>query len=199
MKAICSGICLLCLATSVSATELYVSPGGNDADPGTAERPLATLTGARNAIRALKTRSPLSEPVHVKIAGGIYTLDEPLLLEPQDSGTPQAPITYQALPGARPEFRGGRVISGWQQGPDGIWQTHVADVAAGRWYFEQLFVQGAAQLGHEPPTSSTSTCRTSNKRPSRLARTAVPSGHARLSACDPRIFSSRSADCRRAN
>ncbi|HID21787.1 MAG TPA: right-handed parallel beta-helix repeat-containing protein, partial [Planctomycetaceae bacterium] len=51
-------------------------------------------------------------------------------------------ITYQAEPGARPVFTGGRVIRGWTRRPDGVWTARIPDVAAGRWYFEQLFVNG---------------------------------------------------------
>ena len=39
-------------------------------------------------------------------------------------------------------FSGGRAITGWQPDENGIWKTHIPEVAAGRWYFEQLFVNG---------------------------------------------------------
>jgi hypothetical protein len=98
--------------------------------------------GARDAVRALKAKGPLSEPVRVIVAGGRYALAEPFVLEPQDSGTPQAPITYEAAPEATPVFCGGRAITGWKEGPGGVWTTNVHEVAAGEWYFEQLFVNG---------------------------------------------------------
>jgi hypothetical protein len=134
---------VLVLTTTVaSAAQFYVAPGGNDANPGTAEKPLATLRGARDAIRTLKSHGPLSEPVTVSVAEGLYTFTEPLVLEPADSGTAQAPIVYQAAPGTQPVLSGGRALSGWQPASGGMWKLHVADVAAGRWYFEQLFVNG---------------------------------------------------------
>jgi hypothetical protein len=46
------------------------------------------------------------------------------------------------MPGARPLFTGGRPIRGWQQGEGGVWKVHLPEVAAGDWYFEQLFVDG---------------------------------------------------------
>lgn len=39
------------------------------------------------------------------------------------------------MPGARPVFSGGRAITGWQRGADGVWTARVPDVAAGKWYF----------------------------------------------------------------
>ena len=43
------------MATSI---ELHVAPGGNDAAAGTAEQPLATLSGASDRARELRPESP---------------------------------------------------------------------------------------------------------------------------------------------
>ena len=132
------------------ALDLYVAPDGNDTWSGRLARPnaartdgpLASLTGARDAMRALKVGGPLAGPVRVIIAGGRYELSGPLELGPGDSGTETAPVSFEAAPGARPVFSGGRIISGFEPGPNGVWQARVPEVAAGRWYFEQLFVNG---------------------------------------------------------
>lgn len=128
--------------STASALDLYVAPSGNDANPGTQDQPFATLTGARDAIRQLKIQCPLEEPVRVVVAGGEYTLAEPLVLEPQDSGMAKAPISYEAAPGATPIFSGGRMITGWTEGANGVWTAEIPEVASGDWYFEQLFVDG---------------------------------------------------------
>jgi hypothetical protein len=131
------------LTTAIaSATDFYVAPNGNDTDPGTADRPFATLARARDAIRELKAKGPLVEPVRVNVAGGEYRFTRPLELDVRDSGTTQAPVIYQARPGAQPVLSGGRRISGWQPAENGLWKTEIPDVAAGRWYFEQLWVNG---------------------------------------------------------
>lgn len=145
--------CLLfCLIVSISnvalAAEFFVAPDGNDnwsgkiarPNAGHTDGPLATLTGARDAIRKLKQTGPVREAITVSIADGRYSLTNPLELYPEDSGSVQAPITYAAADGAHPVFSGGRAIHGWQRGTNHIWHTHLADVAAGRWYFEQLWV-----------------------------------------------------------
>ena len=59
------------------------------------------------------------------------------MLTPEDSG-----VTYEAAPGAHPIFSGGKVISGFKAGTDGLWVAHVPEVANGSWYFDQLFVNG---------------------------------------------------------
>ena len=141
------------------AVTLYVSPKGNDRYSGRlagvnkerTDGPKASLAGARDAIRKLKTQGPLEEPVRVAVSNGRYTMIEPLVLEPQDSGTKQCPITYEPATGAKPAFSGGRKITGFRSGKDGIWQTQIADVKAGKWYFEQLFVNGKRAVRARTP------------------------------------------------
>ena len=50
-----SVLSVVLVAGAVPAAELYVSPDGNDANPGTQARPLKTLAAARQAVRKLKT------------------------------------------------------------------------------------------------------------------------------------------------
>ena len=142
---------LFCVTVSaVPAIDLHIAPDGNDAWSGKLARPnaarndgpLASLTGARDAIRQWKQAGHLTEPITVVVANGHYTLATPLELEVADTGTPQAPIRYEAAKGAHPVFSGGRTLHGWQLGTNGIWHTHISDVADGHWYFEQLWVNG---------------------------------------------------------
>jgi len=129
------------ITATARALDLYVAPNGNDSWSGRRPRPnfwrndgpLATLTGARDVARKLKSE----EPIRIIVRAGRYTLTEPLLLTPEDSG-----IRFEADRGAKPVFSGGRLIGGWTRGSDGVWQTRIPDVAAGKWYFEQLWVNG---------------------------------------------------------
>ncbi len=154
-----SVVVLLCAAQIGRAVTLYVSPEGNDRWSGQLSQPnsqrtdgpKASLTGARDAIRRLKSKGPLTKPVEVIISAGTYTLNEPFVLTPADSGTKECPITYQAAQGSQPIFTGGRVIKGFKRGEKGIWRTHIPQVAAGKWYFEQLFVNGKRAIRARTP------------------------------------------------
>jgi len=147
---LCLGLLVFLGASPALAVTLYVAPEGNDQWTGRQQRPnaagtdgpLASLAGARDAVRRLKAQGALTEPVHVVVADGTYALREPLLLGPEDGGTPQCPIVVEAAPGARPVFSGGRRITGWKPGPDGTWSAQVPEVAQGKAYFEQLYVNG---------------------------------------------------------
>jgi len=150
------GLLLPALAT---ALELHIAPDGNDAWSGRLARtnvagtdgPLASLVGARNRLRELKAQGALREPARVIVADGHYTLTAALELTPEDGGTAQWPVTYEAAPGARPRFSGGRVITGWQPGSNGLWHAVLPDVRAGTWYFEQLWINGRrAQRARTP-------------------------------------------------
>jgi len=143
------------------ASCLYVAPDGNDQWSGRLARPnesrtdgpLASLAGARDAVRKLKVARVPSEPIRVIVADGRYTLAAPIVFKPEDSGSLAAPIVYEAAPGAHPVFSGGRAITGFKPGPDGVWVAEVPEVKAGTWRFEQLFVNGRrAVLARTPNT-----------------------------------------------
>lgn len=147
---------IVCLPAG--ALTLYVSPEGNDAWSGRLQAPnrpktdgpVASLQGARDAIRKVKARGPLTEPVTVSISKGAYEMTEPLVLGPGDSGTAETPIVYQGVRG-QSVFPGGRRITGFTQGPGGVWQAHVPEVAAGKWYFEHLWINGRRGLRARTP------------------------------------------------
>lgn len=150
------------MPSSLLAVTLYVAPDGNDAWSGKrndanaqgTDGPLATLVGARNAVRRLKEQGPLTESVQVSVAGGSYRLTEPLVFEPRDSGTAAAPVVYRAANGARPMFTGGRNIRGFSPAEDRAWKVRLAEVAAGKWYFEDLYVNGRRATRARMPNES---------------------------------------------
>jgi hypothetical protein len=131
------------------AADLYVAPDGNDAWSGRLEKPnaartdgpLASLAGARDAIRKIKAGGAPRQAVCVHIKGGRYALGEPLVLLPHDSGTEQFPIIYRGEPGDRPILCGGREITGWKKERD-RWVAELPEVKAGKWSFAALWVNG---------------------------------------------------------
>ena len=61
-------------ATRQVKADFYISPNGSDSNPGTYEKPFATVTRARNAVRTMISAG-LNEDVTVIIRGGIYIDD----------------------------------------------------------------------------------------------------------------------------
>ncbi|UCG47869.1 MAG: right-handed parallel beta-helix repeat-containing protein [Phycisphaerales bacterium] len=153
-------VILTLVAVDCAATiDIYVSPNGRNRWSGKlpepkadgTDGPLATLSGARSVVRQLKIRRVMSEPVRVIIADGTYALREAFVLKPEDSGRNGRTITYEAAPGARPVITGGREITGWKEGKNGVWETYIPDVKGGKWYFEQLFVNGRRAVRARTP------------------------------------------------
>lgn len=139
-------------------TVLHVHPRGDDRWSGRPETPnaegtdgpLGSLTGARDAVRRLKAAGQTG-PFRIRIAPGEYALREPLVLEPQDGGSADAPVIYEAAGPEKPRFSGGRRITGWTRQADGLWTVHLPEVADGTWYFEQLWVNGKRAVRARSP------------------------------------------------
>jgi len=140
-------------------TAFYVAPDGNDQWSGTRDAsnaggtdgPFASLARARNAVRQLKAEHGEALSVRIFIRGGTYWLTEPIVFEPQDSGTARRPVLYEAYHNEQPVFSGGRRITGWQEVEDGLWTVTIPEVKAGDWYFRQLFVNGRRAIRARVP------------------------------------------------
>ena len=145
MNAICRRmrllVCLLLMhgSTAARAAEFTVALDGNDANPGTAARPFATIQRAQLAARAVAGR----ERVIVWLRGGVYYLPATVVFTAEDSGTAQNPVLYQASAGEEVVISGGsRVELSWRPFTNGIWQAPLEGVAHP---VDQLFVNGERQ------------------------------------------------------
>lgn len=128
--------------------DYYVATNGRDSNPGTKERPFASLARARDEVRVLKQRSGLPDGgVTVWLGEGTYYLSEPVVFGPGDSGTAEKPIVYRSFANQQPTISGGVRIEGtWQSFRDDIVMCSLEEVKAGRLYFNQLFVNGKRQI-----------------------------------------------------
>ena len=134
----CAFLCIgLVPATAFAAeTVLYVSPTGSDSHPGTEAQPLATLQQAQKLLRQAMGKKTVS------LRGGTHYLPATLVLQAQDSGTAEAPVTWQAFPGETAIISGGRKLDlSWQPFKDGIMQAKVPQDLVS----DQLFVSGQRQ------------------------------------------------------
>ncbi len=104
----------LCSCSLVEkSTVLHVSAIGSDHNSGTKRSPVNSLEKAREMVRSLREKSP-GKAVTVYIQGGIYYLEEPLVLSSGDSGNEKAPVVYKAAGGEIPVFTGSRDLKNWQ-------------------------------------------------------------------------------------
>ncbi|MBC8471105.1 MAG: right-handed parallel beta-helix repeat-containing protein [Planctomycetes bacterium] len=100
---------------ATAKVDFYVSPSGDDSALGNLERPFATLTKARDAIRELKEAGGLSKGIiTVHIRAGVYPLTESFTLTDADSGTESLPIVYRAYKDEEVRLIGGKQIDGFK-------------------------------------------------------------------------------------
>lgn len=144
----------------------YVSPSGNDANPGTKVKPFATLERARDAIRSV----PPSRPRNVLLQEGMYRISASLVLGPEDSGTAQTPAVWQAAPGEMVRFVGGTRLTDWQPVQDASVQSRLSPEARGRVVQCDLGALGIDKLGTVQPQSGIRTELFFDRRYMTLAR-----------------------------
>lgn len=137
---------------SASAAEIWVSTSGNDMNPGTKSSPLASVHMAIRKARELRRlKDPsVKEGIRIIVMGGTYTLNEPLLVRPEDSGTAQSPTTIEAEPNSKPIISGGFEIKNWKksteaiagQKPGTVWVAAAPEKAGELLNYRQLWVNG---------------------------------------------------------
>jgi cephalosporin-C deacetylase-like acetyl esterase len=161
-------------ALTAPVKSIHVSPAGHDANPGSADKPLATLSAAQRAARAAAGR----EPVTVLLHTGIYYLSDTIQFTAADSGTAEAPVLYAAAPGEQPIISGGaRLKLEWTPFRDGIFQ---AKIPAGL-VMDQMFMNGQRQPmarypNYDPKAEQFNGAAADAIAPERVARWADPAG-----------------------
>lgn len=125
------------MAASAGAA-LWVSPGGDDRNPGTEEQPLRTIERARDIVRT--QNRDMADDITVFIAGE-FRVGRPIEFESQDSGTNGFSIVYTAAPGEHPTLSGGVRVTGWAVA-DRARNLWSAPAPEGLGYTHTLFVNG---------------------------------------------------------
>ena len=149
-------VCLVLLFTAVAFGEparggvmrtFYVSPQGDDSNPGTQQEPWATIVRARDAVRQIN-RNQIGDIV-VILGGGTYAISAPIVFDPRDSGPrPQDRLSRRRRAAAGPQRRPRHhrlaaryrrtlegdhrpeqlppVVRGWKTGRAGTWRCVAA-------------------------------------------------------------------------
>lgn len=145
-------LCFLLLSWVISASglDLYVSPKGTDANPGTKEKPVATLAAARDLIRKIKSVGDYpSEGITVWVSAGTYYQEEPFMLGSQDSGLPNSPIVWRVVSGEKVSISGGVSIpsDAFKKLTDRSVKSRLSSIAAQNVYCVNLKAMGITNFG----------------------------------------------------
>jgi hypothetical protein len=133
-----------------SSVAFFVATNGNDSWSGQISMPFATLPRALQAVRDWrgKQTNADSSTATIYLRKGIYFLQKPLSILPEDSG-----LTVSAFRNENPILSGGRRIGPWKETTvDGrkLWVADVPGVSEGKWMFRELWInnQRAVRARH---------------------------------------------------
>lgn len=139
-------LCCGSLSRAAAETKLFVLPSGDDAAAGSREAPLASLAGARDRIRQLRSEG-ITGPVMVAFGRGTYFFNSPVSFSKQDSGSEAGPVTYLAAAGQPVHFTAGRTVTGWQPVADQQVLARLPEVARQAVRVADLRGQGIGDYG----------------------------------------------------
>jgi len=125
-----------------AAPEIYVSPEGKDANPGTRMSPIRTLAHARDLVRAMLPS--MSSNITVYFKGGMYPMTGPAVFTAEDSGLNNHSVVYRNEAGEQPVFSGGKRVEGWSlhDRESNIWMAKVSPED----HFRQIYVNGVKAI-----------------------------------------------------
>ncbi|WP_080055808.1 L-rhamnose mutarotase [Spirosoma aerolatum] len=135
--------------------EFWVSPDGSDTNAGTKEKPLASVQLAIRKVRELRRLNDtgLSRGSHIYVRNGLYALNEPIFIRPEDAGTATSPTIIEAAPNEKPVLSGGVPIKNWQklkgtvaglpkEAKGNVWVADAPKVGGRLLEFRQVWVNG---------------------------------------------------------
>ncbi len=111
MKRACTFLLLTLVAPAVLAAEFHVSPKGNDADPGSADKPFRTVSAAAQTAQPGDT---------VTVHEGVY---RERVNPPRGGASDAQRIVYQAAPGEKVVITGSEVVTGWEKVQNDTWKA----------------------------------------------------------------------------
>ena len=95
---------IIFFSVSARGVDVWVSPLGDDANPGTASAPVATIARAQQKARDFReaARTYDYQQIRIVLHGGWYPVTRELLFRPEDSGDRTNPLVISAAPGEKP-------------------------------------------------------------------------------------------------
>lgn len=128
----------------------FVATNGNDSWSGRlpapardgGDGPLRTLSRAVEVARESAAQQGGTKKISrtILVRSGVYFLEEPLVLTPEDSG-----LRIAAYKKESPVFSGGRLLKGWTRHRHNgreVWTAALPKTSEGSWNFRELWVNG---------------------------------------------------------
>jgi parallel beta-helix repeat protein len=163
----------LLLSASAFSSDFYIATDGNDANPGTKQKPFRTLEAARNAVRTCKnSKNSDVNGVTVWVRGGTYQRTQSFELTGEDSGSAGKPIVYRAYKNEQVCVSGGKELASkhFTVVKDPATLDRLDTSARGKVFQIDLKSQGVTDFGNAEPITSLAMELFFNSEPMTLAR-----------------------------
>jgi len=137
---------ILCITYSIAGfgqRTIYISVNTDRQANGSPQHPYHSISDALQFIRTI----PGNDSILVKVASGNYFIDEPILINEEDTHS----IVFEGDANNKPSINGGMSITGWTVTPEGWWKCHLSQIAKYGMHFEQLYVNGQRAIRARTP------------------------------------------------
>jgi len=98
--------------------EFYVSPGGNDKNPGTKGRPFSSFNKAKDEVARAIADGTKNKEIHVYFRGGTYSFDKSVVIKGEEFVSGNNKIIFSSYHDEKPLFSSGRILTGWSKMSD---------------------------------------------------------------------------------
>ncbi|HNS32262.1 MAG TPA: right-handed parallel beta-helix repeat-containing protein, partial [bacterium] len=130
---------------------IYVSLEGKDTNPGTKEKPFATVQRAQEEVRKIKAQGMPEGGIAIYIRGGKYFITDTITFEKEDSGTENSPIVYRSYPKEKVRIIGGKQVTDFKSLTDPDILRKLPEGAKGKIWVADLKAQKITDYGQLLP------------------------------------------------
>lgn len=125
------------------SADFYVSPKGDDSNPGTQSQPFLTIERAQKAVFTTKGKCT------VWLADGYYEIEQALVFDGEKFAGRNLSLIFKAEEEATPVVSGGKRIKSWEKNKDGLWEANCKLEKSPR----ELFINGKRGVRARFPNS----------------------------------------------
>lgn len=126
---------------------IYVSLQGSDTNPGTKDKPFATIKRVREEVKRIKDAGMPEDGITVYLREGRYFLTESVSFAKEDSGSEEFPVVYRNYPGEEVRLIGGRKVSNFKLLDDPSVIKRLPEEAKGKVWVADLKEDGITDYG----------------------------------------------------
>lgn len=139
-------------ASAQSRTDFYVSPSGNDNNPGSIGKPFHSIEKAKEAVRFALTKNP-TQYITVYLRGGNYFIEKTIRLDERD-GNKNAAVKYTGYRKEKAIINGGIAIKGWKKVKGNIFRAKLPAQLQGKHFYRLFDDSQSVVLARNPNAGS---------------------------------------------